>query len=277
MKLTKYLLIFFILFLPIIFSSTAIFSSQFKVTTHDILEIWEHSCINHLNSGNIKKAKQVLRVMNWQCDNKKYLDLSDKESFELAKAQLEEARESRNRYMRDEKTWLCHNRRFYSQIKSKFIEELGKQVFNVLKSIGVNEKTAYIVVSQIALETSWGKRIFGNNIFNIKGKYKGESVDFTTHEQLKDGSWIKITDSFRSYPTVADSITDYLQILKEKWPNSHKALFSSPPDAVDIFISGLRTGQAGGYATDQSYKQKILSINDQMEELLSVSSFFPTY
>jgi len=133
------------------------------------------------------------------------------------------------------------------------------------------------VVSQIALETSWGKRIFGNNIFNIKGKYKGESVDFTTHEQLKDGSWIKITDSFRSYPTVADSITDYLQILKEKWPNSHKALFSSPPDAVDIFISGLRTGQAGGYATDQSYKQKILSINDQMEELLSVSSFFPTY
>ncbi len=277
MRFIKNITVFSLIIFCIISTSTSLFSEQIRIPTKEILEVWEFSCIKHLKDGNIKKAKQVLKVMNWQCDNKQYLTLDDMESFELAQNNLGEARKTQNKYVKAGKEWICYNFQFYSKIKSAFIEGIGKQVLDIFKNIGIDENVALVVISQIVLETAWGKRIYGNNLFNIKGKYDGQSVDFTTHEQLKDGRWVKIIDSFRKYPTIEDSIKDYLKVLKSRWTDSYKALFSSDRNAVNEFISGLRVGQKGGYATDKVYEGKILTINRQVKELLSGSSLFPTY
>ncbi len=276
MKFTEHMLKYVIFTFPFLISAS-LFGTQLKIPTSDILEIWERSCIKRLNDGDIEKAQNVLKVMNWQCANKQHFALRDAQSFESAQADLEAARETHNRYAATGKKWICYDERFGSSTKNTFIETIGKLTFNILKDSGANEDVARVVVSQIVLETSWGKRIFGNNLFNLKGSYNGQSVDFTTHEQLKDGSWVKITDSFRRYPAVEDSIKDYLQVLKVKWPESYRALFSSDNNAVNGFISGLHAGQTGGYATDKAYKDKILSVNKQVEELLSGSSYLPTY
>lgn len=152
------------------------------------------------------RAVQNLNVMNWQCDNKQWLSLLDDNSLEIALQKLDEARNTKQSYLAQGKRWICYPKSLVqNQKKRDFYRNIGRQIFDDLKSKGVNENIAYVIISQIVLETSWGTRIFGNNFFNIKGNYNGESVSFVTHEQLQNGRWVQVTDSFRKYPTIEDS------------------------------------------------------------------------
>lgn len=216
--------------------------------------------------------------MNWQCDNKQFYGVgSDSAAYENAKTLLKEARTARQTQQKTNNKWICHVAHHVSDTKVAFLKNFGRPVLNALSRMGANTQGGLLVLSQVVLETSWGTKVFGNNLFNIKGSHNGHSISFTTHEQMQDGHWIKTEAAFREYLSVEDAVKDYVQILKNKWPKAYNAIFSTEENAVQNFTAGLHAGQPGGYATDKRYAKKIILIHKQIGELFSASSSFPTY
>jgi flagellar protein FlgJ len=71
------------------------------------------------------------------------------------------------------------------------------------KAKEVSQKTGIaleLILAQAAVETGWGTRIKGNNLFNIKAdkSWTGETVEFVTTEYIKDKR-VTIVDKFRAY------------------------------------------------------------------------------
>lgn len=264
------------LFLVVIYLPPKSYSQQPRIPTSDILQIWEHSCVKHIEKGELNRAVQNLNVMNWQCDNKKWLNLSGDADMAVALKALEDAKRARQNYLSINKQWICFPKAaIQNQKKQQFYKTLGRQIFQYLKNKGINEDVAYVIISQAALETSWGTRVRGNNLFNIKGTYNGESVSFVTHEQLRNGQWVQLTDSFRKYPSIEESVGDYLDLLKTKWSKSYLA--TSSGGTVEKFIEGLQAGKDGGYATDKSYSDKLRFLYKMIKEGLFQSDVVPTY
>lgn len=162
-----------------------------------------------------------------------------------------------------------------SPTKERFYKNVAVEVVPILSTEKISPEMVNVILAQVVLETQWGKKIQGNNLFNIKGAYRGESVIFTTHEELPDGTMVKNLDTFRKYPDYRSSILDYIQLLKKKWPQSHRYLFAAEADTA-LFIGGLRAGEKGGYATDSRYAGKLQDLSDQIAMERS-GDVLPTY
>lgn len=140
-----------------------------------------------------------------------------------------------------------------------FIQSIWPYAVQAASLIGLDPK---LLMAQAALETGWGHFIVSdsqgnssNNLFNIKSPkhYDGDSVVIKTTEYLANTP-IKMTASFKSYPTLEHSFQDYLDLIqgnaryKEAVANAH-----DPKAYADAL-------QKAGYATDPEYANKILAI-----------------
>jgi flagellar protein FlgJ len=140
-----------------------------------------------------------------------------------------------------------------------FVKSVWPKAKEAASVIGLDPK---LLIAQAALETGWGKFVAkdtdgssSNNLFNIK---KGDnstldSVDVKTTEYLGDTP-VKVTDSFRKYPTVEHSFDDYVSLIKGS-DRYQEALASvrNPANYVNELYKA-------GYATDPEYGAKILAI-----------------
>ncbi|MEO0972220.1 MAG: flagellar assembly peptidoglycan hydrolase FlgJ, partial [Pseudomonadota bacterium] len=127
------------------------------------------------------------------------------------------------------------------------------------------------LLAQMALETGWGQRIppngdgeSSNNLFGIKAgsTWSGERTTLSTLE-MEDGVVRRTTAQFRVYDSLEHSLDDYVRLLREN-PRYTQALGTG--ENVSDFAHAL---QAGGYATDPAYAQKIESIaGGKLTELL---------
>lgn len=113
---------------------------------------------------------------------------------------------------------------------------------------------ASFTMAQAALESSWGERAPGHNLFGIKADpaWRGLTVDVPTHEVIK-GQRVAMTCQFRAYATFADSVAD------------HAAFFKANPRYAACFRETTgegwaRTVAAAGYATDPDYAAKLGSV-----------------
>lgn len=113
---------------------------------------------------------------------------------------------------------------------------------------------ASLILAQAALESGWGARCPGNNLFGIKADkaWKGPTVDVPTHEVI-NGKRIAITDKFRAYASWADSMAD------------HARFFQVNRRYRDCFKETTGEGWAravakAGYATDPNYATLLISI-----------------
>jgi flagellar protein FlgJ len=108
------------------------------------------------------------------------------------------------------------------------------------------------LLSQIALETDWGRKIIGNNIFGIKATtdWKGEIVSSLTVEYIK-GVKKFVKHNFRKYANYMDCIDDYVKMISEN--ANFKYAFSNLDNPIE-YITGLTDG---GYATDPKYGDKL--------------------
>ena len=73
---------------------------------------------------------------------------------------------------------------------------------------------ASVSIAQAILESGWGKKAPGNNLFGIKADagWKGKTVEFPTHEIIR-GVRVYQTCRFRAYATLGDSIKDHASFL----------------------------------------------------------------
>lgn len=112
---------------------------------------------------------------------------------------------------------------------------------------------ASFTLAQAALESGWGGRAPGNNLFGIKADagWHGPTVSIPTHEVL-NGRWIALTALFRAYASLADSIMDHAQFLKD---NKRYA----PAFAQTTGEGWAQAMQDCHYATDPDYAKKLIS------------------
>ena len=120
---------------------------------------------------------------------------------------------------------------------------------------------AELILAQAALETGWGRHQIhtadgrnSHNLFGIKAgrSWQGPTVQVTTHEYL-DGERTRIKDRFRVYESYEAAFTDYGRLLSN---SPRYAAVSRAPTAEQA----ARELQAGGYATDPAYADKLIKI-----------------
>ena len=82
-----------------------------------------------------------------------------------------------------------------------------------------NDLYASVMMAQAALESGYGSSRLSqapyNNLFGIKGSYKGQSTRMNTLEDDGHGNYYQIKDSFKKYPSYRESLQDYVTTLKK--------------------------------------------------------------
>ena len=131
---------------------------------------------------------------------------------------------------------------------------------------------ASVTLSQYILETGYGQSELAqnaNNMFGMKtvlsgNTWSGSSWDGTskytkkTQEQRPDGSWETITADFRKYPCMEKSVSDHSAYLLGA-KNGDKLRYDGIAGCTD-YKKAVQILIDGGYATDQSYADQLISI-----------------
>jgi flagellar rod assembly protein/muramidase FlgJ len=134
---------------------------------------------------------------------------------------------------------------------SAFIAMLVKSAQDCQRATGI---PASFTIAQAALETGWGTRVIGCNLFGIKADraWKGKTVSFATTEHL-GGKNVGLVDKFRAYPSWDECMADRAEFFRR---NKRYA---------DCFKESTGDGWAravakAGYATDPNYAKILTDI-----------------
>jgi flagellar protein FlgJ len=143
--------------------------------------------------------------------------------------------------------------------QTDFVHDLWPQAQQAGHQLGVDPGS---LIAQAALETNWGRNLpqdsagrSSNNLFGIKasGDWSGATVDAPTQE-YESGVATATTSQFRAYASPAQSVQDYVALLRS---NPRYTAAHNTGSDVEAFANGL---QRGGYATDPNYARKITAI-----------------
>lgn len=135
-----------------------------------------------------------------------------------------------------------------------------KDFFNKIKAGAYYSWTKYkilpsVVAAQAALESGWGESKLtreANNLFGIKGTYKGQSVTMSTREETASGGSFYVNAQFRKYPNWASSIADHGELVGTA--SRYRAAVGETN-----YVRSVTAIKNGGYATDTQYISKIVS------------------
>lgn len=134
---------------------------------------------------------------------------------------------------------------------AEFIAAIAPAAIASAKTTGV---PVSFTIAQGALESGWGNKAPGNNLFGIKAdkSWHGAVVIMHTHEVV-NGVRVAVDDLFRAYPDWQGCMDDHGAFLRGN--PRYAAAFN--------YTKGehfCRAVAAAGYATDPDYVNKIISI-----------------
>lgn len=143
--------------------------------------------------------------------------------------------------------------------KNKFIESVAEGAISGWHKHGVLPS---ISLSQAILESAWGTSelaVEANNLFGIKGDYKGKSYVVNTSEYI-DGKWLRVDASFKEYPDWNHSVEDHGEFfVSTPWrKNNYKKVVGE-----EDYKKAAGALQDSGYATDPKYADKLIGIIEQ--------------
>lgn len=154
--------------------------------------------------------------------------------------------------------------------RHQFAETIAKPAIAVYKQN--HTILPSIVIAQAIQESNWGQSqlyLKANNIFGVKGNYKGASIRYYTTEYVsndtevpkgtkveRDGDRKKIyvPATFRKYPNVYTAVENHdkvtaLNFIKQK--------------NITDYQKQAKLLQSNGYATDPSYAQSLINLIKQ--------------
>ncbi|XYJ11822.1 glycoside hydrolase family 73 protein [Telluria sp. B2] len=113
---------------------------------------------------------------------------------------------------------------------------------------------ASFTLAQAALESGWGARAPGNNLFGVKAdkSWKGPTINVPTHEVI-GGRRVAMTCKFRAYPSMADSIVDRANFFRQN--KRYAGCFTETTGE-----GWARAVAAAGYATDPNYAASLIAV-----------------
>lgn len=117
-----------------------------------------------------------------------------------------------------------------------------------------------LTIAQAILESGWGKSTLAkeaNNLFGIKGEWRGMSMEVDSKEYDADGSERTERAAFRAYPSWRASIIDHAEFLQK--PRYAAVITARTPEEACEAI------QAAGYATSPDYGAYLLNLIGKYE------------
>ena len=151
--------------------------------------------------------------------------------------------------------------------QSQFISKIGKLANKDMKKTGI---LASVTTAQAILECGYGTTVLAleaNNLFGMKAmlsnnswtsSWKGATYKKQTMEYL-GGKWYTITDTFRAYDSISESIRDHSNYLRYA-KKSGGTLRYKGVVGNKSYKETIKLIKNGGYATDPSYVSKICNI-----------------
>lgn len=141
--------------------------------------------------------------------------------------------------------------------KSEFIPTIAPLVVAENQRRG-NPLFSSVVIAQAICESGWGQSTImmkANAIFGIKAtsSWKGKVYNTNTQECYDGSTYTNITACFRAYNSLAESISDYFDLIT-KLERYRKACTSTTP------LECITAIKNGGYATSPTYINTIMSI-----------------
>ncbi len=137
------------------------------------------------------------------------------------------------------------------------------------------------IIAQAALESSWGKKAIGNNIFGIKfrkgdfGSQKVLTTEYSKDRHKFDGKNVKsvkydnetslfkfkVWQYFADYESVEDSFYAHASLLRtDRYSESRRYVHSPKRFLISVWRSG--------YATDPNYGRKMCDMVDSINRRL---------
>lgn len=140
--------------------------------------------------------------------------------------------------------------------RNQFISIIGVKAQNDMKETGI---LASLTISQAILESrngNSGLTVQANNLFGIKGQYKGKSILMPTVEYTSTGKMYRTNAMFRKYDSWAESIAD------------HSRLFTSLKRYKNLrgetdYKKACVYVQQDGYATDPNYSDLLIKLIEE--------------
>lgn len=141
--------------------------------------------------------------------------------------------------------------------KSEFIPTIAPLVVAENKKRG-NPLFSSVVIAQAICESGWGQSkimMKANAIFGIKAtsSWKGKVYNANTQECYDGSTYTNITACFRAYNSLAESISDYFNLITKSERYRKACVSNSPLECITAIKNG-------GYATSPTYINTIMSI-----------------
>lgn len=139
----------------------------------------------------------------------------------------------------------------------QFISQIGEEARELCQQ---SDLYASVMIAQAVVESASGSSGLScepyNNLFGIKGAYEGKSVRMKTQEDDGQGNLETIVAEFRKYPTMLESLEDYVGLLTNNslYNPVKKSNTQSYEDACDYL--------QGRYATSTSYSRTLKAYID---------------
>ena len=139
----------------------------------------------------------------------------------------------------------------------QFIDTIGEDARKLCQQ---SDLYASVMIAQAVVESASGSSGLScepyNNLFGIKGSYDGKSVRMKTQEDDGEGNLETIVAEFRKYPTMLESLEDYVGLLTNNslYNPVKKSNTQSYEDACDYL--------QGRYATSTSYSRTLKAYID---------------
>lgn len=141
--------------------------------------------------------------------------------------------------------------------KSEFIPTIAPLVQAENNKRG-NPLFSSVVIAQAICESGWGQSkimMKANAIFGIKAtsSWKGKVYNSNTQECYDGSTYTNITACFRAYNSLAESISDYFNLITKSERYRKACVSNSPLECITAIKNG-------GYATSPTYINTIMSI-----------------
>lgn len=112
---------------------------------------------------------------------------------------------------------------------------------------------AALSAAQCIFESSWLTRAPGNNCFGIKADHRGSGQQYIVTHEFINGEWQTMALAFESYASIEDCFADHARLIQESVYAQAWQKYATDHD-LDAYIAGV----AAHYATDPTYRQKII-------------------
>ncbi|MFR6659549.1 MAG: LysM peptidoglycan-binding domain-containing protein [Clostridia bacterium] len=141
--------------------------------------------------------------------------------------------------------------------KSDFIPTIAPLVVAENQRRG-NPLFSSVVIAQAICESGWGQSkimMKANAIFGIKASsnWKGKVYNANTQECYDGSTYTNITACFRAYNNLAESISDYFDLITKSERYRRATVAETPLECITAIKNG-------GYATSPTYINTIMSI-----------------